>query len=728
MVRPFLICFLYFLCALPLVSLQAQQPCFSGDCPSGERGYYKLSPNGKYMAKVRLTAAGTDVAVHEVNNMKTMARWNIPGFQVKKVEFSKQDPNQLLLTDDKKVKVFQISGGTPTLQLEKTTPEGQKLKHASFGSKAEDLLWATESSLFKTDLNRGGTKKIGEVDASQGAIQSVSSLKGGQYVVSQQGNDSISWFSTDSSLPAQKVKGTGAPIIGTASVDGLLLSVDEEHFLLSWDLVKRQITRRTPLNLEGTSLAAQAISLDEKGENLLVSQKTKSGARIQSYALADLEQGVVRPQPSAAFVTPNGDFYRSVASLLEGITDDIDLSDDDFDFNFQESPPSRVRAVRQPKSVAIEPKVTVVESDLPTGDYELALIEADNGDYDAALKFIRQVPTSDPDFRKSRILQRKIYKDIELQNSVNAAREQYHQGNFESARIILESVLDEDARHAEARRLQAQMDKPLTQKGLFFFLTSGGSLILLAGLGFMAWKNRESLQAWLEQKQRKSKNPTRLVKKKGKTSSKRTNTENEPEKEARNIRRHFILRFEETKLFLREAISKDKEGELKQKWMEFAARLKNIEQKAKQNPSLYPELTEQLVLLQKYITNLRNQWKKSSKEQKHSQEQDRGETGQSANQDKAREKKAAHHARSASGLDYYRILGVNDRSSRAEIKRAYRQRMQQYHPDKHNTSEFAWIKKEAERMTRSIQEAYDVLSDPKKSRIYQQNYQSQKRR
>lgn len=63
--------------------------------------------------------------------------------------------------------------------------------------------------------------------------------------------------------------------------------------------------------------------------------------------------------------------------------------------------------------------------------------------------------------------------------------------------------------------------------------------------------------------------------------------------------------------------------------------------------------------------------------------------------------------------DYYKILGVSRGASSADIKRAYRKLSLKYHPDK-NPSEDA-SKKFAE-----IANAYSVLSDDDKRRVYDQ--------
>jgi molecular chaperone DnaJ len=64
--------------------------------------------------------------------------------------------------------------------------------------------------------------------------------------------------------------------------------------------------------------------------------------------------------------------------------------------------------------------------------------------------------------------------------------------------------------------------------------------------------------------------------------------------------------------------------------------------------------------------------------------------------------------------DYYRILGVERKALTAEIKRAYRKLARKFHPDLNPGD------KTAEAKFKEIQEAYSVLSDPKKKSQYDQ--------
>lgn len=63
--------------------------------------------------------------------------------------------------------------------------------------------------------------------------------------------------------------------------------------------------------------------------------------------------------------------------------------------------------------------------------------------------------------------------------------------------------------------------------------------------------------------------------------------------------------------------------------------------------------------------------------------------------------------------NYYKILDVQKDGDEAAIKKAYRKKAVEWHPDKHNTKTEEEVK-EAEAMFKDIGEAYAVLSDPKK--------------
>src|SRR5271163_5151142 len=65
-------------------------------------------------------------------------------------------------------------------------------------------------------------------------------------------------------------------------------------------------------------------------------------------------------------------------------------------------------------------------------------------------------------------------------------------------------------------------------------------------------------------------------------------------------------------------------------------------------------------------------------------------------------------------MDYYKTLGVAKEAGADEIRKAYRKLARKHHPDLNPGD------KAAEDRFKKVQEAYDILSDPKKKQMYDQ--------
>ncbi|MBR2786612.1 MAG: molecular chaperone DnaJ [Clostridia bacterium] len=65
--------------------------------------------------------------------------------------------------------------------------------------------------------------------------------------------------------------------------------------------------------------------------------------------------------------------------------------------------------------------------------------------------------------------------------------------------------------------------------------------------------------------------------------------------------------------------------------------------------------------------------------------------------------------------DYYEVLGVSKTATDEELKKAYRRLAKKYHPDANPDN-----KEEAEKNFKEVNEAYEVLSDSQKRRMYDQ--------
>ena len=64
--------------------------------------------------------------------------------------------------------------------------------------------------------------------------------------------------------------------------------------------------------------------------------------------------------------------------------------------------------------------------------------------------------------------------------------------------------------------------------------------------------------------------------------------------------------------------------------------------------------------------------------------------------------------------DYYEVLGIGRNADAKEIKKAYRKLAKKYHPDMNPGD------KQAEQKFKEITEAYNVLSDTEKKKLYDQ--------
>ena len=74
-------------------------------------------------------------------------------------------------------------------------------------------------------------------------------------------------------------------------------------------------------------------------------------------------------------------------------------------------------------------------------------------------------------------------------------------------------------------------------------------------------------------------------------------------------------------------------------------------------------------------------------------------------------------------INHFRVLGVKETASAADIKKAYRRLSNQYHPDKllaHTDEE----KQHAGVQLQRVQEAYNILSDPKQRAAFLKDFKN----
>ncbi len=72
--------------------------------------------------------------------------------------------------------------------------------------------------------------------------------------------------------------------------------------------------------------------------------------------------------------------------------------------------------------------------------------------------------------------------------------------------------------------------------------------------------------------------------------------------------------------------------------------------------------------------------------------------------------------RKAKRKDYYKILEIHPNATQELIKKQFKHLSKKYHPDKNNGNDERM--RISEKMFRDVNEAYKVLSDPQRKKLY----------
>eukprot|EP00401_Gymnodinium_catenatum_P022241 CAMPEP_0117584654 /NCGR_PEP_ID=MMETSP0784-20121206/67723_1 /TAXON_ID=39447 /ORGANISM="" /LENGTH=85 /DNA_ID=CAMNT_0005385541 /DNA_START=40 /DNA_END=293 /DNA_ORIENTATION=+ len=75
-------------------------------------------------------------------------------------------------------------------------------------------------------------------------------------------------------------------------------------------------------------------------------------------------------------------------------------------------------------------------------------------------------------------------------------------------------------------------------------------------------------------------------------------------------------------------------------------------------------------------------------------------------------------------VDFYELLGCSPTASPGDLKRAYHEKLREFHPDKRQTS----VNGLGHKVTQAINEAWDILREPAKREAYDVVWHREKER
>lgn len=619
----------------------------------------------------------TLIEVYDPQSLKLLTQWKISDFKAHSIEFSPKNPRHLLLADDHNILVYDITESGKTLLFIRPRLNINKVKQVSFGLDGEQIVWNTDTSIFITNYKTRREKEIDLKGTLKSSIQSTTALEENKIALSESNQKEIKVISKKTGEASKFLTPRSTDILTTASPDGrLLYIIDPKGHLTIWDSQNKTIKKEYTISPPTNHSVLKTVSLSKSQNKLLLVYKDKKKLIGKAVSIDALVEDDKSNKKASLSVTNAGNVY--------------------FASFFSVSPKSKI-AEKKEKYRLVTPK-TIDLPDLPTKSFskkkentllDLATIETDNENYEKALRFIKKISTRSEDYEASRRLQRKIYDLINVQNDVNAAIEQYNGGSLKTAEILLEKALAKSPQNHQAKKyydlIQHKQSRSLWSKVLILLM-----IIAIASFLAFAW-----FKWFFPIYKKKSKRPIE------------TPTQDKKDKNLDRKKELAQLIFQ-TKEVLKQSVLRDPQNRYKNKWLEFATRITLIEKRTKLPDADIKDSIQQLIELQKSIKNIvklkfkRDQYRSHYTHKNRTTSNDKSEKKESPSFQTSQEEKKNMG---------YAVLGVDKSATKEEIKKAYRKKIKQYHPDLHDASEFTWVKEEARKMTQKIQEAYEVLID-----------------
>ncbi|MBF0286610.1 MAG: DnaJ domain-containing protein [SAR324 cluster bacterium] len=315
-----------------------------------------------------------------------------------------------------------------------------------------------------------------------------------------------------------------------------------------------------------------------------------------------------------------------------------------------------------------------------------------------AIRTLVQIPKNSQYRTEARDLIELAEKQNQLALSLEKVENEIYLQNWAKAKALLVPILQQHPDHSEAQALSKKLEE---QEAVSFFWDTFTTIIMIGALGsvgFFVFRQRDQLVDWLSLKEKESPSLKPPLKARKSTGS----NINPQEKQL------FLETLEKTKSVLRLSKEADKSRKYVAQLIDFEAEIAVIHKKGNSPDANYKQLTKQLFHILQTIRSF------NFTSETHKQQKPRTEKKQESANSQTRPTPKAQP-------DYYEILGVPQTASPEVIKQAYHQRMKAYHPDLHQSSEFDWIKEQAEAKTRDIRTAYEILKNKQSRQEYDKN-------
>ena len=299
--------------------------------------------------------------------------------------------------------------------------------------------------------------------------------------------------------------------------------------------------------------------------------------------------------------------------------------------------------------------------------------------YAEAIALFKKISQESPLHPEARNLIASADREVQIALSLKNAEEQLRVGNWEGATIILKQILEYDAENPDAKQLldEAESNHFWSRMENVFYLLM--ALIAASATVWWLYQKREQLGSMFSNN---NDEPLNLK------TFPNVNLKGDADIPSNPDEKRFVETLAKTSEFLSLAKKRDFSGEHATRLMDFETEIKIISSKALEPDADFERLNTQLMVLMQTLRGLKF---KGRPQQRKAKTENRKNEQQKEN--------------------FYQLLGVKPSASESEIKKAYHQKIKEYHPDKHQNTEFEWVREQAANMSRELTNAYKTLSD-----------------